>query len=132
MRHLIRYLLPLTMLLCGACNTPGPAFRGTEATRITVAGSTFDVRVDGPRAEAIRVNMQWAPRLDAVAPQGVAAIERVSGCRVRKLDGDAALMTARLDCGQPLAPLPRGNTYDCDVYKVVDGLAELTCEAVQY
>ncbi len=130
MRDLIRYFLPLTMLLCSACNTPGPGFRGIEATRITVGGSTFDVRVDGPRAEAIRLNTQWAPRLRAVAPQGVAAIERVSGCRVRKLDGDAALMTARLDCGQPLAPLPRGNTYDCDVYAVVDGLAELACEAV--
>ncbi len=129
---MIWYLLPLTMLLCSACNTPGPAFRGIEPTRITVGGSTFDVRVDDTRAEAIRLNTQWAPRLGAVAPQGVAAIERVSGCRVRRLDGDAALMTARLDCGQPLTPLPRGTTYDCDVYRVVDGLAELTCEAVRY
>ncbi len=132
MRDLTCYLVPLAMLLCSACNTPGPGFRGIEATRITVGGSTFDVRVAGTRAEAIRLNSEWAPRLDAVAPQGVAAIERVSGCRVRKLDGDAALMTARLDCGQPLAPLPRGNTYDCDVYTVVDGLGELTCEAVRY
>lgn len=132
MRDLIWYFAPLALLLCSACNTPGPAFRGVEATRITVAGATFDVRVDGSRAEAIRLNRQWAPRLDAVAPQGVAAIERVSGCRVRRLAGDAALMTARLDCGQPLEPLPRGNTYDCDVYTVVDGLAELTCEAVRY
>ncbi|WP_255009904.1 hypothetical protein [Roseovarius sp. M141] len=132
MKALIWYFLPLAMLLCSACNTPGPAFRGIEATRITIGRSTFDVRVDGARAEVIRLNTQWAPRLDSVAPQGVAAIERVSGCRVRRLEGDAALMTARLDCGQPLTPLPRGNTYDCDVYTVVDGLAELTCEAVRY
>ncbi|WP_203227970.1 hypothetical protein [Roseovarius dicentrarchi] len=132
MSDLLRYLIPLAVLLCSACNTPGPGFRGVEATRITVAGATFDVRVDGARAEAIRLDRQWAPRLDSVAPQGVAAIERVSGCRVRRLGGDAALMTARLDCGQPLAPLPRGNTYDCDVYAITDGLAELTCEGVRY
>ncbi|HEY9040210.1 MAG TPA: hypothetical protein VIN05_14855 [Roseovarius sp.] len=132
MRGLIRYIVPVAMLLCSACDTPGPGFRGTEPTRITVGGATFDVRVVGTRAEAIRLNSQWAPNLDAVAPQGVAAIERASGCRVRQLEGDAALMTARLDCGQPLAPLPRGNTYDCDVYRVVDGLGELTCEAVRY
>ncbi|WP_207768722.1 hypothetical protein [Pelagivirga sediminicola] len=125
-------LLPLGVLLLAACNTPGPGFRGVEATRVTVKGVTFDVRVDGTRAEAMRRNGQWAPRLGAVAPQAVAAIERVSGCRVRRLDGDAALMTAWLDCGQRQAPLPRGNTYDCDVYSISDGLAELTCERVRY
>lgn len=115
-----------------ACNTPGLGFGGIDPVRITVQGSVFDVRIDGNRAEAIRTNTQWAPRLEAVAPQGVAAIETVSGCRVRKLDGDAAQMTARLDCGQALDPLPRGNTYDCDVYNVTDGLAELTCESARY
>jgi hypothetical protein len=92
----------------------------------------FDVRVDGTRAEAIRLNTRWAPRHSAIAPFGVAAIEKVSGCRVRKLSGDQALMTASLDCGQPLRPLPRGTQYDCDVYTVTDGLAELNCEAVRW
>ncbi len=123
--------MTLALLLAG-CNTPGPAFRGIDPVRITVRGDMFDVRVDHLRAQAIRLNMRWTPNINAVAPQGVAAIERVSGCRVRKLDGDAAVMTARLDCGQRLAPLPRGQEYDCDVYEIVDGLAELSCEAVRY
>ncbi|WP_324751515.1 hypothetical protein [Roseovarius sp. Pro17] len=131
MKYAQRLFAATALLFVVACNTPGPAFRGVEPVRITVQGDTFDVRVDGLQAEAMRLNTRWAPRLDAVAPQGTAAIEQVSGCRVRKLDGDAALMTARLDCGQRLAPLPRGNTYDCDVYEIVGGLAELTCEAVR-
>jgi hypothetical protein len=130
MKHALIALLAVLFLI--GCNTPGPSFRGVEPVRISVRGDVFDVRIDGVRAEAMRLNSRWAPRLDAVAPQGVAAIERVSGCRVRKLYGDAAMMTARLDCGQRLAPLPRGNSYDCDVYEIVDGLAELTCEAVRY
>lgn len=130
----MRCLLAFTTLalLVGGCNTPGPAFRGIDPVRITVRGDVFDVRVDGLRAQAMRLNTRWAPRLSAVAPQGVAAIEQVSGCRVRKMDGDAALMTARLDCGQQLAPLPRGHEYDCDVYESVGGLAELTCQEVRY
>ncbi|MEX1235580.1 MAG: hypothetical protein WEB56_11415 [Roseovarius sp.] len=110
-----------------ACDTPSHGFRGVEAMRITMRGDVFDVRVDGVRAEAMRLKARWAPNLDSVAPNGVAAIEQVSGCRVRKLYGDAALMTARLDCGQKLEPLPRGFTYECDVYKIFDGLAELEC-----
>lgn len=130
----MKILLALIMatLLLGGCNTPGPAYRGVDPVRITVRGDVFDVRVDGARAQAIRLNTRWAPRLSAVAPQGVAAIEQVSGCRVRKLDGDAALMTARLDCGQQLTPLPQGREYDCDAYESVGGLAELTCQEVRY
>ncbi|MFX0543923.1 hypothetical protein ACEWPL_000065 [Roseovarius sp. S1116L3] len=120
-------VLIVAALALAACNTPGPGFRGVEPVRISLRGDVFDVRVDGVRAEAMRVNQRWAPNLNSVAPNAVAAIEEVSGCRVRKLDGDAALMTARLDCGQKLEPLPRGFSYDCDVYKIFDGLAELTC-----
>ena len=50
----------------GACNTAGPHFRGLPATRITVEGSAFDVRVNGDLAEALRVrpdDVAW----DAVA-----------------------------------------------------------------
>lgn len=121
----------LLMVLAG-CDTPGPGFRGIDPVRLTLGCSTFDVRVNGTRAEAIRLNSEWAPRLAAVAPRGVRAIERVSGCRVRKLNGDQARMTAHLDCGQPLQPLPRGSHYDCDVYAVTDGLAEMSCESVRW
>lgn len=122
--------MPVLALLLMSCDTPGLAFRGVEPVRIAVGKSVFDVRVDGLRAEAIRLNTEWAPRLEAVAPRGVLAIERVSGCKVRRLDGDAAQMTARLNCGGRQAPLPRGTDYACDVFEVFDGLAELSCEPI--
>ena len=122
--------MPLLAVLLMACDTPGLAFRGVEPVRISVGESVFDVRVDGLRAEAIRLNTEWAPRLAAVAPRGVLAIERVSGCKVQQLDGDAAQMTARLNCGGRKAPLPRGTEYSCDVFEVFDGLAELSCEPI--
>ncbi|MFX0540817.1 hypothetical protein ACEWPM_003660 [Roseovarius sp. S4756] len=120
-------ILIVAVLALMACDTPGPTFRGVEPVRISLRGDVFDVRIDGVRAEAMRLNARWAPNLDSVAPNGVAAIEEVSGCRVRKLYGDAALMAARLDCGQKLEPLPRGFSYTCDVYEIFDGLAELDC-----
>jgi len=120
-------ILIVAALALMACDTPSPRFRGVEPVRIGLRGDVFDVRIDGVRAEAMRLNTRWAPNLDSVGPNGVTAIEEVSGCRVRKLYGDAALMTARLDCGQKLEPLPRGFTYTCDVYKIFGGLAELEC-----
>lgn len=132
----MRYALLITAAFVlnglGGCDTPGPEFWGIKPQRITVQDVAFDVRIAAKRAEAIRLNSQWAPRLAAAAPQAVAAIEQVSGCRVRALAGDAARMTAWLDCGQALAPLPRSNSYDCDVYEIADGPAELTCEALPY
>jgi hypothetical protein len=106
------------LALLAACDTPSPGFRGVEPVRITVGKSTFDIRVDGNRAEAIRLNREWAPRLEAVAPRAVAAIEKVSGCIVTKLDGDQALMFARLKCGKGAAPMvvePGRIEYDCDI-----------------
>ena len=100
------------------------------ATRITIDHSTFDVRVDGTRAEAIRLNSEYAPRLAAVAPRGVYAIEKVSGCRVRKLEGDAALMQAWLDCGGRLAPLPRDVAFECELDVIFDSFADLTCREI--
>jgi len=82
-----------------ACNTPSPEFRGVEPVRILVGKSTFDVRVKSLRAEAIRINSEWAPRSDEVFGRATEAIEAVSGCRVRKIVGDQALMIARLSCG---------------------------------
>lgn len=110
------------------CNTPGPAFRDTAATRITIGESRFDVRVKGTRAQAIRLNPESAPRLAAVAPRGVAAIEKVSGCRVRRLDGDAAVMQAWLDCGGRLTPLPTGIELECTLDVIYDSFADMTCK----
>ena len=82
--------------LLAACDTPSPDFRGVPAHSVAMGESIFVIRIKGLRAEAIRTNMQWAPRMAATAPQGVAAIEAVSGCRVDTLTGDQAMMQARL------------------------------------
>ncbi|MDU8927554.1 hypothetical protein RXV86_09175 [Alisedimentitalea sp. MJ-SS2] len=124
-----------------ACNTPSPGFRGVEPVRITIGQSTFDVRVDGNRAEAIRLNREWAPRLEAVAPRAVAAIEKVSGCSVAKLGGDQALIEARLKCGkgaEPIEVLPGKVEYDCDIDDTYvnrglgEKVTEMTCTRRRY
>jgi hypothetical protein len=48
------------MIFCtvlAACNTPSIGFRGIDPVTLTVEGSTFDVRMNGTVAEAIRTNM---------------------------------------------------------------------------
>jgi len=103
------------MALLAACDTPGSAFRDSPATRIRTGGSVFDIRVRDGRAEAIRLDGRWAPRLAAVGVPAVFAIETVSGCRVDRLRGDQARMVAALDCGNcPPPAVPRGDLY-CDV-----------------
>lgn len=128
MRVALPVLLVLTLV---ACDTPGPGFRGIDPVRISVGESRFDVRVDGTRAQAIRVNMEWAPRPAAVAPRAVAAIEQVSGCRVARLDGDQAVILAKLECGTDTAPRrPGPRAFDCEVEPLGGGLADLTCRPV--
>jgi len=134
MRNLV---LPLLIFAISACDTPSPGFKGVPATRVTVGKSTFDVRVDGNRAEAVRLNAEWAPRLEAVAPRAVVAIEQVSGCEVTKLGGDAALVVARLKCakGGKAPPYSQQIEYDCDIDDAFESSAtggavtEMTCRA---
>ena len=131
----------LAVIALAACNTPSPGFRGIAPVRITVGQSTFDVRVDGNRAEAIRLNREWAPNMKAVAPRAVAAIEKVSGCEVTKLGGDQALIAARLKCGkdaEPMEVLPGQIEYDCDIEDVYvnrglgERVTEMTCTPRRY
>lgn len=110
---------PLCLLLAlAACNTPGPYFEGRPATRVQVGEMVFDVRVRGALAEAMRINPQWAPRLDGVAVPAARAMAHVSGCRVSQVRGDAALILGVLDCseGGPRAILvPVVTEFDCYV-----------------
>lgn len=101
-------LFALTFLLA-ACNTPGPHFRGLKPVRVTVEGSTFDVRVRGELAEAMRINREYAPRFSPVRERAAIAMAQVSGCRVKEVRGDQALATGLLDCrkrgaGKPPKP----------------------------
>ncbi len=81
-----------------ACTDPSPHFHGVNATRVHVEGSTFDIRVRGNLAEAIRINPQYAPRLGPLRQQAEQAMAVVSGCAVTGVLGDQALMTGVLDC----------------------------------
>ncbi|MDE1130991.1 MAG: hypothetical protein OSA49_05455 [Ascidiaceihabitans sp.] len=89
------------MIFCtalAACNTPSIGFRGIDPVKVTLEGSTFDVRVNGTVAEAIRTNMQYAPRLGPIGGRASVAIEQVSGCKVKRFGGDQAVIVAELDC----------------------------------
>ena len=110
----MRYLVLLCLFGLTACNTPGPHFRGLDATRVTFGGSTFDVRVRGDLAEALRVNPQYAPRFGPIAGRAKQAMEQVSGCVVTEVRGDQALSIGVLDCERGAPPvLGPGQSYDC-------------------
>ncbi|WP_223274880.1 hypothetical protein [Tateyamaria sp. syn59] len=102
----MRFVL-FACLALAACNTAGPHFRGLPATTVTVDGSTFDVRVNGRLAEALRTNMQYAPRFGPIKARAAKAMEIVSGCKVKEVRGDQALATGILDCGKGGPPIDR-------------------------
>lgn len=116
----MRYLVVPLLLFLAACNTPGPPFQDVDPVRLQVAGSTFDVRVRGELAEAIRINSQYAPRLGPIGPRAAFAMAKASGCEVEGVLGDQAVVTGILDCSD--APEERVNpfwlgalirSYDC-------------------
>lgn len=95
---MVRLILALLLGLAG-CGTPGRYFHGIPATRVSVAGSVFDIRVRGDLAEAIRVNPQYAPRLGPLPERAGFGMAQVSGCTVVRVLGDQAQMTGELSCG---------------------------------
>lgn len=106
----------MVFLCLVSCNTAGPHFRGLPATTVTIDGSTFDVRVNGDLAEAIRTNTQYAPHFGPIRQRAESAMELVSGCDVEEVRGDQAVATGVLDCGSD-GPridrlLPQGD-YEC-------------------
>ncbi len=111
---MVRWVFAALVLVLMGCNTPGPSYRGIAPTRVSVAGSTFDVRQRGLWAEAIRVNPQYAPRFGPIRDRAATAMARVSGCEVVSVSGDQALATGRLDCGAGPPPKPaRVTAFDC-------------------
>ena len=124
----MRWVFLSCFVALGACNTPGPGYRGVAPVRVEVGGSTFDIRVKGRRAQAMRINMEWAMRLASVGPRAIWAIEAVSGCKVDRLTGDQALMEATLDCGSG-APRPPRNAPEllCELDEVEGDYGLLYC-----
>lgn len=101
------FLFSFAILFVAACNTAGPHFRGIPATTVTVDGSTFDVRVRGELAEAIRTNSEYAPRFGPIRERAGRAMAMVSGCEVKEVRGDQAQATGILKCGKgPRKPAP--------------------------
>ena len=96
----MKFCIVLLLLVLVGCNTAGPHFRGLEATTVTVEGSTFDVRVRGELAEAIRTNAEYAPRFGVMRERAGRAMALVSGCEVKEVRGDQAQATGLLRCGR--------------------------------
>lgn len=91
----------LALLVLLGCDSPSVAVQDVAATRLTLGGHVFSVRVEGAYVEAIRVNPVWPPPSAAsVTALAVEAMERVSGCTVKpkSVKGDAAIQKARLSC----------------------------------
>ena len=131
--------LCLLVFLLAACNAPSRDFRGVTAQRITISGSTFDIRVIGEQAEAIRVNAEYAPRFGPIEGRAAQAMAQVSGCDVERVSGDQAHILGQLDCdGTPSpAPLPRA-PLDLECFEVDRWIsrgagveyAEYDCDAI--
>lgn len=124
--------LAVLSLLLAACNTPGPHFRGLPATRVTVEGSTFDVRVRDRLAEALRINPEYAPRFGPIQDRAGVAMQQVSGCRVTEVRGDQALATGLLDCGSdpPRRIMTPGVHYDCRVVDAQTSQGVYRCDPI--
>ena len=86
-----------------ACSSPFMHYAGIEPVRVTVLGSTFDLRRRHDRADkvqVIRVNSEYAPRLSQqLGRRAEIAVEETYGCPVDRIRGDAAMMVAYLKCG---------------------------------
>ncbi|WP_210879868.1 hypothetical protein [Roseovarius autotrophicus] len=127
----MRWPVLACLFLAVACNVPSPAFRGIAPTRISVEQSTFDVRITGRHAQAIRVNAEWAPRMAAVAPRAAAAIAAVSGCDAPRLWGDQAMIEAVLVC-TPAARAAKGvaRPHVCRAVPTRQRWTEMACQPV--
>lgn len=108
----MRLCVILSFVLLAGCVNESRHFRGVEPLPVVVDGSSFDVRVRGNLAEAVRLNTQYAPRLGPLRARAGFAMAQVSGCTVTGVLGDQAVMTGILDCDEPLTAPVKAH-YDC-------------------
>ena len=97
-RHMIVFLLGCLGFLA-ACDGPGPGFRGVEAREVSVGANRFSVYVGETHVQAVRRNASWNIALPGIAMDAVVAMQRASGCRIRHIAGDAAVLVGRMHCG---------------------------------
>ena len=94
-------VLTLVMLVA-SCGGPSVRMMGVSSTRVTVESSVFEVYVKGNVAQAVRTNFEFPARTGTIFPRARIAIEQASGCPIREnaMSGDAALITAELNCAR--------------------------------
>ncbi|MGG7643175.1 hypothetical protein ACQ5SP_00010 [Rhodovulum sp. YNF3179] len=92
--------LVLSGLVLAACNAPAPDGLGTPSRLVEIDGSRFRVSQQDGVATAIRTDVDFRPTVAKLRPRAARAMEEASGCAVvaGSLEGDAALMRARLLC----------------------------------
>ncbi len=138
----MRVSQPKTMLaafclgLLAACDSPSVAFIGAPASVVVIDGSRFAVHRRDDRVEVYRTSFEMLPDPRLVALKAELAIMRATGCPVRKgsLEGDAAVIKARLACGgaPPDPALPPGVMYECEIIDSWDiASLEVTMEAIE-
>jgi hypothetical protein len=88
----------LLLLLVAGCDSPTPAVARWQRATVEVGGMVFGVHWAGEKAEAYRTSKHLRPKLGEVQAKAALAIARASGCRVREIGGDHAIVMARLDC----------------------------------
>lgn len=128
---MMRWLVIMLGLV--GCGGTGDGLTQGPAQRVFVAGDTFDIRQQGVRAVAIRVNSRWVPNRAAIEGSAARAIRVATRCDVLAMTGDQALIHALLDCDADQArPLVIGvpeRYFDCEADWIEEEIADLTCYA---
>ncbi|WP_158965315.1 hypothetical protein [Chachezhania sediminis] len=73
-------------------------FDGATVQQLTINGSTYDVRLAGRQAQAVRVDKDLMLGKGATMARAAVAMEMVSGCIVRNVYSDGIITTAGLKC----------------------------------
>ncbi len=101
----LRALIPtLAILAVAGCDAPTHGFARTAPIQQVVQGSHFNIYHDGNQAQAVRTNVEFAPRIGPLATRAVIAMQQATGCRVSDLAGDAAVLVGRLSCTKKPRP----------------------------
>lgn len=82
------------------CDAPPPEFQNVTPTSVRIGKSQFEVRVNGKRALALRMNSENAFGKNGITERGIAAIESVSGCEVvgPSVRSDQVFISADIEC----------------------------------
>ncbi|MGB1235057.1 MAG: hypothetical protein ACPG5U_04940 [Planktomarina sp.] len=117
---MVRFFIILGLWFITACDSPTVDFAQIAAKQVKIQSSVFSIRQSGDRAQAIRTSTEYAPNWAYTAIRFAQAIEQATSCTIKpkSMEGDQALMEARLDCPYPTrANLGRQTeSFDCYVW----------------